>query len=131
PGDRAQDERIHAEGGVMAKPIMTLKGMDGHIDLLADRVVIHREGLWNALKFGFNSRREIPISAISEVVFKPANFFRWGEIEFVRSGRSRDDEKTSKRINYNAVRFKKDQNEAFETFKEKAFQLLNEINKQR
>lgn len=115
----------------MAKPLMRLVGLDGKVELLPDRIVIHREGLWNAMKFGLNARREIPIVAVSEVVFKPANAFRWGEIEFVRSGRSVDDSKSNKKTNYNAVRFKKDKNQQFEALKEKVFELLTQMHKQK
>ena len=59
----------------MAKVLMRVNGLDGQVELMGDRVVIHRAGLWNAFKFGFNARREIPLSAITEVAFRPGGKF--------------------------------------------------------
>ncbi|MDE3016406.1 MAG: hypothetical protein KGI29_05740 [Pseudomonadota bacterium] len=111
----------------MAKGLMTVAGLDGQVELLSDRVVIHRQGLWNALKFGFNARREIPLSAITEVAFKPAGRFMFGEIEFVSSGRAVHHKKTA---NPSAVKFKRDKNEMFEALKEKIFQIVHPQNPQ-
>jgi len=70
--------------------------------------------------------REIPLAAISEVAFRTASALRFGEIEFVRSGRSGDENK-KKKINPNAVRFKRDKNQAFEALKEKIFELVTQL----
>ena len=112
----------------MAKTIMKVSGLDGQIELMNDRVVIHRKGALNALKFGFNAKREIPISAISEVVFKGATTFKFGEIEFVRSGRSSDERKASK---HSTVKFRKLQNAQFEEIKEKIFELMETLARSR
>jgi hypothetical protein len=112
----------------MAKPIMTVVGMDGNIDLLPDRVVISRPGLWNAMKFGLNSQREIPIGAISEVSFKKAGALTFGELEFVRSGRSTDERKKNSQ---SAVKFKKNKNQEFEMLKEKVFQMMEQLSRQK
>ena len=61
----------------MSKVLLRVEGMDGQIELLADRVVIHRAGLWNAVKYGLNAKREIPLGAISEVVFQTSNDPIW------------------------------------------------------
>lgn len=111
----------------MSKTLMYVEGMDGQVELLSDRVIIHRKGLWNALKFGLNSRREIPLHAISEIGFKPASTIIFGEIEFVRSGRS-GDERSIK--NNNVVKFPKKKQEAFERLKERIFKILEVISKQ-
>jgi hypothetical protein len=112
----------------MAKTIMRIAGLDGQVELMNDRVVIHRQGIFNALKFGFNSKREIPIGAISEVAFKGATPFRFGEIEFVRSGRSVDERKVSRNA---TVRFRKLQHRQFEELKEKVFELMESHANQR
>ena len=112
----------------MAKLIMKVEGMDGVVELLADRVVILRPGLWNAIWYGFNSKREIPLGAISEVAFRKAGALRFGEVEFVRSGRSTDE---TKKRNQNAVRFNRKQNDSFEVLKEKVFELVEQYARQK
>jgi len=111
----------------MVKVIARAIGLDGQIVLLADRVVIRREGLWNAMKYGFNSQREIPLGAISEVAFRDAGALRFGEIEFVRSGRSGDEKSNAKN---NMVRFPKKSQQEFEDLKEKVFQLMEQALRQ-
>lgn len=112
----------------MVKVIMRVDGLDGQIALLADRVVIRRDGLWNAIKYGFNSQREIPLAAISEVAFRDAGSLRFGEIEFVRSGRSIEEKKSAKT---GAVRFNKKSQQEFYTLKEKIFELMEQLSHQR
>lgn len=111
----------------MAKVLMKVIGMDGQIELLPDRVVITRPGIFNAIKFGLNAQREIPISAISEVAFKKAGALTFGELEFVRSGRSTEEKRKSSQ---SAVRFKKAYNQDFEALKEKVFELMEQLSRQ-
>ena len=108
----------------MAKLIMRIKGFDGVIDLMNDRVVINRIGLLNAIKFAGQTRREIPLAAISEIAFKPATIITMGEIEFVRGGRSTEEKMRVDTI----VRFRKRHNDDFETFKEKVFEFMQQSN---
>lgn len=112
----------------MSKRLMYVEGGDGQVELMNDRVVIHRKGLWNMFVYGLNARREIPLSAVSEVVFKPAGGIRFGEIEFVRSGRSMDE---GKKWQSNAVKFNKKKNAEFEALKEKAFELIESYARQK
>lgn len=105
----------------MAKVIMKVSGIDGQIALLSDRVVITRDGFLNVFSFGFNSRREIPLAAISEVMFRGASMLKPGHIEFVRSGRSQDERKNSKQ---STVKFRKLNGAKFEELKEKIFELM-------
>jgi len=105
----------------MAKVIMKVEGIDGQIALLNDRIVITRDGLLNVFSFGFNSRREIPLSAISEVMFRNATVLKPGQIEFVRSGRSQDERKSARQ---SAVKFRKLHAARFEEIKEKIFELM-------
>ncbi|MDX2113168.1 MAG: hypothetical protein SFW63_05505 [Alphaproteobacteria bacterium] len=105
----------------MAKLLMRVKGFDGEVELLSDRIVITRPGIFNMFKFGLNARNEIPLAAISEVTFKPPLMLGMGSIEFVRSGRSSDERKG----NSSLVKFKKANAKQFEMLKEKAFELIN------
>lgn len=107
----------------MAKVIMKAQGLDGVMILMNDRVVLHRPGLWNFFKYGRDAKHEIPFAAISEVVFKPATMMSQGELELVRSGRSREDRKFGH--NANAMRFRKRDNAQFEALKEKIFEAMN------
>jgi hypothetical protein len=111
----------------MAKVLMRAEGFDGQVELMTDRVVITRAGLFNMFKFGFNARSEIPLAAISEVVFKPPLMLGMGSIEFVRSGRSTDERKG----NSSMVKFKKSNARHFEIIKEKAFELINQSHQAR
>ena len=77
------------------------------------------------MKYAGHTRREIPLSAISEVSFKPAMLMVLGEIEFVRGGRSTDEKK---RVNLSAVKFRRKHNKQFEQFKEKVFELMKQFN---
>lgn len=102
----------------MAKQIMYVQGGDGQVELLEDRVVIHRKGLMNMLKHGPNSKREIPLVSISSVNFRDAGNFRLGEIDFDYSGRSHADKKQ------NTVMFAKKHHDNFVKLKEKIFELM-------
>lgn len=111
----------------MARRIMFVEGFDGQVELMNDRVVIHRPGIWNMFKYGFNSKREIPLLAISEVVLRQPLMLGMGSIEFVRSGRSQNEHT---KVNYSLVKFKKSAMPHFEMLKEKIFDLLNELAQQ-
>jgi len=108
------------------KVLMRVEGMDGQVEVMADRVVIHRAGIWNAFKFGLNAKREIPLGMIAEVGFRPARI-QFGEIEFIRGGMNTDE----KKVKTGAVKFGRKHNEQFEALKEKVFELINEFNKNR
>lgn len=113
----------------MAKVLMKAQGFDGTIILMNDRVVIDRPGIINFFKYGRAAKREMPLSAISEVVFKPATMFSHGEIELVRSGRASDDRKLQNKAN--KLRFRKIQNQQFEVLKEKIFEIMNQQQQRR
>lgn len=116
----------------MAKLIMKVQGNDGVVELMTDRVVISHPGFWNALKFGFNSAREIPLGAISEIGFKNSNMFMFGEIDFIMAGRTTAPVWSRKKpVNPNAVKFRKDKQKEFEILKEKVFELMAQQNAQR
>ncbi len=109
----------------MSELIMKAEGVDGQVELMNDRVVIVRTGVMNMFKFGANSKREIPIGAISEVVFRAPSLFGMGELEFVRSGSSSVTGEGKKKVNHNMVKFKGKQQAQFEKIKEKIFDLIN------
>jgi len=115
----------------MAKPIAVINGLDGTITLFPDRVQISRKGLWNALKFGFNAQREIPLTAITEIGFKNSNMFMFGEIDFISGTRAPIMPGKKKPANPSAVKFKKDKQQQFEKLKEKVFELMAQQNNQR
>jgi hypothetical protein len=105
----------------MAKIIKRIAGFDGSIDLMADRIVIHRTGIFSMIKFGFNATREIPLMQISEVHCRPPILLGMGVIDFIRTGRPTQETNKSD----TAVRFKKMQLQEFNAFKEKVFELMN------
>lgn len=105
---------------MVAKSIMKVIGSDGQIELMSDRVVITRAGLWNVFKYGFNTKKEIPLSAITTVNFRDANALRFGEIDFSYAGRSQFDAKQ------NMVIFSRKHQEEFIALKEAIFELMEE-----
>ncbi|MEQ1789457.1 MAG: DUF4429 domain-containing protein [Rickettsiales bacterium] len=110
----------------MSELLMRVEGTDGQVELMNDRVVVVRSGIMSVMKFGANSKREIPLGAISEVVFKAPTFFGMGEIEFVRSGNSSSTGEGKKKVNHNMVKFKAKQKAEFEALKEKIFEMINQ-----
>lgn len=102
---------------------MKVTGVDGQIELLADRVVIHRTGIINIFKHGLNSKREIPLGMISEVSFKSPSFMGFGEIEFIRSGSNTN---AKNQVNQASVKFSGKELVAFEALKEKVFEMINQ-----
>ena len=96
----------------MSQALAHVTGSDGIIDVMADRVVIRKTGLMNM----GGAQREIPLSAITEVVFKPATMMQGGQIEFMRAGGKSGD---------CVVKFQKKQQDEFARLKEYIFQLMN------
>lgn len=110
----------------MAKLLMKVDGQDGQIELTEDRIIIYRRGLFNMFKYGYNSQREIPIGAVSEVAFRNASALTIGSIEFVRSGRSVEEKKNAQ---MNTVKFTRAKQQEFTALKEKIFELINQASK--
>jgi hypothetical protein len=102
----------------MGKTLMEVKGTDGQVELMTDRVIIHRRGFLNMFKYGLNTRREIPISSISSVNFRDATLFKMGEIDFDFAGRSQQNRKQ------NTVVFQKRHHAEFLALKEKIFEMM-------
>ncbi len=99
-----------------SKPLAQVSGTDGSIEVLNDRIIVRRKGIMNMLNSAGGSQREIPLSAISEVAFKPATLMQGGQIEFVRAGGKPGD---------CVVKFQKKQQDEFSRLKEYIFQLMN------
>jgi hypothetical protein len=112
----------------MGKRIMMVEGMDGQIELLADRVVIHRQGLWNMFKYGMNARREIPLGAISEVSFRDANAIMFGQIDFMRAGGRIE---SKKKGSDTAVKFNRQRQPEFMKLKEQLFEMIDQYARNR
>jgi hypothetical protein len=114
----------------MSKMIMRLEGMDGVVELMSDRVVVLHPGLWNMIRFGTNSTRELPLGAISEIGFKNANVLVWGEIDFIVGTRPMPIPGQKKKVSPTSVRFKKDKQKQFEALKDKVFELMAQHSRQ-
>lgn len=108
--------------------LIYLEGMDGQIALTADRIIITRKGFFNILMYGLTAQREIPLGAVSEVVFKEPTLLAPGHIEFVISGRANFQ---TDRVNHNAVKFQKQHQSKFLELKEKVFALIEWSNRQK
>lgn len=108
----------------MAKTVMRVKGLDGEVELLTDRVIIHRKGLWNALKYGLSARKEIPLAAVTQINFRDATPLTFGDIDFAYAGRSQIDQKQ------NTVKFGKRKQMEFLRLKEKIFEMMSQGRRQ-
>lgn len=107
----------------MAKIILKAQGINGAMLLMSDRVVIQRPGIINFIRYGKFATREIPLSAVSEVIFTQPTLVTVGEIEIVRAGNSRDDR--AEKFNANSLKFARRKKADFEAIKEKLFEMMN------
>jgi len=105
----------------MAKVLMYVEGIDGQVELMTDRVIVHRKGLLNSMKHGVNSRLEIPLASISGVDFQDATLLRQGMIDFDHAGKRSSGQKGK-----NSVKFGKKHHEQFYALKEKIFELISQ-----
>lgn len=108
----------------MAKLIMKAQGMNGALLLMSDRLIIQRPGIFNFIRYGKNATREIPLAAISEVIFTAPTWVTVGEIEIVRAGNSRDDR--AEKLNANVLKFARRRAKDFSLIKEKLFEMMNQ-----
>jgi hypothetical protein len=107
-----------------SKLIMKAQGMNGALLLMNDRLIIQRPGLLNLIRYGKNATREIPLAAISEVIFTAPTWVTVGEIEIVRAGSSRDER--NEKLNANSLRFARRKVKEFTAIKEKLFEMMNQ-----
>jgi hypothetical protein len=108
----------------MAKILSQAQGIYGSLILTGDRVIIRRTGFMNFIRYGKRATREIPLSAISEVIYTAPTWFTVGEVEFVRAGNSRDDR--NDKMNANALKFRRKDHKKFEAIKEKIFEMIGQ-----
>jgi hypothetical protein len=113
----------------MAKLVMKAKGVDGEVELMDDRIVINRPGIWNAIMFKFDTHREIPFSGISEIKFKTPFAIMVGKIDFVMAGGTVFIGRKQSTVSPTAVKFNKKQQKEFEVLKEKVFELMSQQNR--
>lgn len=104
----------------MGKVLMYVEGIDGQVELMSDRVIVHRKGLLNSLKHGGNARHEIPLASISGVDFQDATMLKQGMIDFDHAGK-----RSSGVKGRNSVKFGKKQHDQFYRLKEKIFELIS------
>ncbi|MDX2073845.1 MAG: hypothetical protein SFX19_05710 [Alphaproteobacteria bacterium] len=106
----------------MAKILLKAQGIYGSVILMDDRVVINRPGIMNFIRYGKLAKREIPLTAISEVVYTAPTWVTVGEIEFVRAGNSRDER--NEKFGANVLKFSRRRRADFEALKEKLFEMI-------
>lgn len=70
----------------MEEILMSAKGVNGQLELLADKVRISRKGAMSLLIHGLKGDKEILISRISSIQFKEASNWFNGYIQFTFEG---------------------------------------------
>jgi len=66
--------------------LIEAKGVNGQLQLMEDRIRIHRKGIRSFIARGTKGGKDIPIPDISSVQFKKAVFPLNGHIRFVCAG---------------------------------------------
>jgi len=104
----------------MADVEMTVKGVNGEIDLLEDRIKIRRKGGLAFLSQGLKGDKDILISQISSIQFKNAGALTNGYIQFAFLGGFESKGALFAAVtDENTVMFKRgNQQRSFETLKE-------------
>lgn len=97
---------------------MYLEGTDGQIELMSNRVIIHREGWVNRFKYGLHTTHEIPLKAITSVNFCEASRLKPGAINFDFVGRNPSEFKL------NTVQFARKDQDNFCALKDKIFEMI-------
>lgn len=105
----------------MPKSLLFAKGIDGQVELMTDRVIIHRKGLLNAFTHGLNASHEIPLASLSGVDFRQAHILKQGMIDFDHSGKQHYGPKHKSK---NAVLFNAKQEPEFRKIKEEIFKII-------
>ena len=95
-----------------------VKGVNGQIELLADRIRIRRKGVLSILTQGLKGEKEILLTQISSVQFKRATWMTNGFIQFAFLGGQEAKGGLHEAIrDENTVMFNTFQQEAFEAFR--------------
>jgi len=82
----AEVEKTVSSPTQQGQVILEAKGLQGTLQLLDDRIRIKRQGLLSFISHGFKGDKEIYISQISSIQFKPAGKFTSGFIQFAFLG---------------------------------------------
>ena len=72
----------------MSGTLMTVKGHNGQIDLLDDKIRIARKGVLGFMTQGFKGEKDIRLETITSIQYKRANLLVNGYIQFAFSGGS-------------------------------------------
>jgi len=105
---------------------MKVQGVDGVVELLTDRIIITRPGLFSMFSFGLNSKRELPYASVTEVLFNECKALAFGSIEFIHRGVFEP-----KHRRFYIVRFKKQSQPKFAKLKDKIYEILHYYGKQK
>ena len=113
--------------------IMSLKGVNGQVVLLEDRVIIKRKGAMASLTTGFFSGdKELHITSISGIQFKEATLATNGFIQFTISGEGSkggsilDKTKDENTVMFKRGLFKDEVTHKWVKLKEKVQSMVNE-----
>jgi hypothetical protein len=98
---------------------MEAKGINGQLELTPDVVRIRRKGMMSLLTQGAKGDKDILISQITSVQFKPANMLTNGYIQVAFSGGKESKGGLMDAVkDENTVMFKRGQQQAFEAFRD-------------
>lgn len=109
----------------MSDSMLTAEGYNGDLELTETVVRIRRKGLLSVLAQGFKGDKEILISQVTSVQFKPANFWLNGYIQFAFVGGLENlGGLMSAAEDENTVLFKEGQQPAFERFRDEVMKRI-------
>jgi hypothetical protein len=112
------------------KPIYTLHGVGGQLDLYENKVVIHRKGALATMSHGFTGDKEILIHNITGVQLKLGSAMLNGFIQFTIPGGNESRRGIGAATqDENTVMFHKSENEVAQSIKDKIEQVQINMNK--
>ena len=112
------------------KPIYSLHGVGGQLDLYENKVVIHRNGALATMSHGFTGDKEILIRNIMGVQLKLGSAMLNGFIQFTIPGGNESKRGIGAATqDENTVMFHKSENGVAQSIKEKIEQIQTNINK--
>ena len=77
---------------------MHFDGLNGQIEVLEDRIVISRKGVFGFLTQGLKGDKMIPFASITAVQFKTASAFFNGYIQFTVMGATKVEAESLRRV---------------------------------
>lgn len=102
-----------------------VKGVNGQIDIIDDKVVITRKGLLAKSVGFFKGEIEIPISSITSVEFKMPSFGSGGYIQFIYPGCKKVLPHSDKAMDENTVLFNRNMANGFLSLKQELDRLIS------